>query len=159
MRTGRALAGNPGTRACRLGKPTQCVDSLELFDGVNPCAKWLAYLTYLAYLGDSACGLTLKLGQRFKSARARPGTPYWSWSSFLNFKVKRAVSYVNDFKVAAACEARKRGVRDVVCGHIRYAEARDLDGVRHCIGGDGVERLPVLIEHAALKPGRPKKAE
>ena len=60
MRTGRALAGNPGTRACRLGKPTQCVDSLELFDGVNPCAKWLAYL---AYLGDSACGLTRKLAQ------------------------------------------------------------------------------------------------
>lgn len=122
------------------------MDRLKLFDGVNQCAKWLAYL---AYLGDSACGLTLKIGHRFKSARARPCTPYWSWSSYLKFKVKRAVSYVNDFKVAVMREARKRGLRGVVCGHIRHAEACGIDGVLHCIGGDGVESLPVLIEHAA----------
>ena len=41
----------------------------DLFDGVIQCAKWLAYL------GDSAYGVTLKLNQWFNSVRARLGLP------------------------------------------------------------------------------------
>ena len=44
----------------------------DLFDGVIQCAKWLAYL------GDSAYGVTLKLNQGLNSIRARLGLPYWS---------------------------------------------------------------------------------
>ena len=114
----------------------------DLFDGVIQCAKWLAYL------GDSAYEVTLKLNSGFNRARARLGLPYWSLSKYLKLKVKRAVSYVSDFEVAVAREARKRGLHGVVCGHIHHAEMRDIDRVLYCNDGDWVESLTALVEHA-----------
>ena len=76
----------------------------DLFDGVIQCAKWLAYL------GDSAYEFTLRLNSQFNRLRARLGLPYWSLSKYLKLKVKRAVSYVSDFELAVAREARKRGL-------------------------------------------------
>ena len=112
------------------------------FDGVIQCARWLAYL------GDSAYELTLRINSRFNRLRARLGLPYWSLSKYLKHKVKRAVSYVSDFEVAVAREARKRGLQGVVCGHIHHAEMREIDGVLYCNDGDWVESLTALIEHA-----------
>jgi len=114
----------------------------DLFDGVVQCHRWLAYL------GDSAYTLALKLNQWLNSARARLGLPYWSLSRYLKLKVKRAVSYVTDFEVAVAREAHKRGVQGVVCGHIHHAEMREIDGVLYCNDGDWVESLTALVEHA-----------
>jgi UDP-2,3-diacylglucosamine pyrophosphatase LpxH len=114
----------------------------DLFDGVIQCAKWLAYV------GDVAYEFTLKVNRAFNSARARLGFPYWSLSRFLKLKVKRAVSYVSDFEVAVAREARSRGVHGVVCGHIHHAEIREIDGVLYCNDGDWVESLTALVEHA-----------
>ena len=106
----------------------------DLFDGVIQCAKWLAHV------GDSLYEFTLKLNRHLNSLRARMGLPYWSLSKYLKQKVKRAVSYVGDFEVAVAREARKRGVQGVVCGHIHHAEMRDIDGILYCNDGDWVER-------------------
>jgi UDP-2,3-diacylglucosamine pyrophosphatase LpxH len=112
------------------------------FDGVIQCAKWLAYV------GDSAYELTLRLNRHLNSLRARLGLPYWSLSRYLKGKVKRAVSYLGDFEAAVAREARSRGVHGVVCGHIHHAEMRDIDGVLYCNDGDWVESLTALVEHA-----------
>ncbi len=114
----------------------------DLFDGVIQCAKWLAYV------GDWAYELTLKLNSQLNRLRGRLGLPYWSLSKYLKLKVKRAVSYVSDFEVAVAREARKRGVQGVVCGHIHHAEMRMIDGVLYCNDGDWVESLSALVEHA-----------
>jgi UDP-2,3-diacylglucosamine pyrophosphatase LpxH len=114
----------------------------DLFDGVIQCAKWLAHV------GDCLYEFTLKLNRHLNSLRARMGLPYWSLSRFLKLKVKRAVSYVSDFEVAVAREARRRGVDGVVCGHIHHAEIRDIDGVLYCNDGDWVESLTALVEHA-----------
>ncbi len=111
------------------------------FDGVIQCAKWLAYL------GDQAYEFVLKVNRFLNVARARLGLPYWSLSRYLKFKVKRAVSYVNDFEVAVAREARRRGADGVVCGHIHHAEIRVVDGVLYCNDGDWVESLTALVEH------------
>jgi UDP-2,3-diacylglucosamine pyrophosphatase LpxH len=113
----------------------------DLFDGVIQCAKWLAYL------GDTAYELTLKLNRAFNRVRARLGLPYWSLSRYLKLKVKRAVSYVGDFEAAVAREARRRGAHGVVCGHIHHAEMRWIDGVLYCNDGDWVESLTALVEH------------
>jgi UDP-2,3-diacylglucosamine pyrophosphatase LpxH len=114
----------------------------DLFDGVIQCAKWLAHV------GDSLYEFTLRLNRYLNSLRARLGLPYWSLSKYLKLKVKRAVSYVSDFEVAVAREARKRGVHGVVCGHIHHAELRDIDGVLYANDGDWVESLTALVEHA-----------
>ena len=113
----------------------------DLFDGVIQCAKWLAYV------GDVAYETTLKVNRWFNVARARLGLPYWSLSRYLKLKVKRAVSYVGDFEVAIAREARKRGAHGVVCGHIHHAEIRNVDGILYCNDGDWVESLTALVEH------------
>ncbi|OGB05709.1 MAG: UDP-2,3-diacylglucosamine hydrolase [Burkholderiales bacterium RIFCSPHIGHO2_12_FULL_69_20] len=114
----------------------------DLFDGVIQCAKWLAYV------GDWAYEFTLRLNSQFNRLRARLGLPYWSLSKYLKLKVKRAVSYVSDFELAVAREARKRGLDGVVCGHIHHAEIREIDGVLYCNDGDWVESLTALVEHA-----------
>jgi UDP-2,3-diacylglucosamine pyrophosphatase LpxH len=114
----------------------------DLFDGVIQYAKWLAYL------GDTAYELALKLNRHLNSMRARLGLPYWSLSKYLKLKVKRAVSYIGDFEAAVAKEARRRGVHGVVCGHIHHAEMREIDGVLYANDGDWVESLTALVEHA-----------
>jgi UDP-2,3-diacylglucosamine pyrophosphatase LpxH len=114
----------------------------DLFDGVIQCAKWLAYL------GDTLYEFALRLNNHLNSLRARLGLPYWSLSKYLKHKVKRAVSYIGDFEVAVAREARKRGADGVVCGHIHHAEIREIDGVLYCNDGDWVESLTALVEHA-----------
>ncbi len=113
----------------------------DLFDGVIQCAKWLAYV------GDWAYELTLRVNRHFNSLRTRLGLPYWSLSKYLKLKVKRAVSYVGDFEAAVVREARGRGVQGVVCGHIHHAEMRVIDGLLYCNDGDWVESLTALVEH------------
>jgi UDP-2,3-diacylglucosamine pyrophosphatase LpxH len=111
------------------------------FDGVIQCAKWLAYL------GDNAYELTLRLNRHLNSLRARLGLPYWSLSQYLKHKVKSALNYVTDFERAVAAEARQRGYQGVVCGHIHRAEMRQIDGTLYCNDGDWVESLTALVEH------------
>lgn len=113
----------------------------DLFDGVIQCTKWLAYR------GDTAYGWTLHINRWFNAARARLGLPYWSLSQFLKLQVKRAVSYVGDFEMAVAMEARRRGLDGVVCGHIHYPSMRTIDGILYCNDGDWVESLTALVEH------------
>ena len=113
----------------------------DLFDGVVQHARWLAYL------GDTAYELALRLNSHFNSWRARLGLPYWSLSRYLKLKVKRAVSYIGSFEQAVAQEARRRGVDGVVCGHIHHAEIRTIDGVLYANDGDWVESLTALVEH------------
>jgi UDP-2,3-diacylglucosamine pyrophosphatase LpxH len=115
----------------------------DLFDAVVQNAKWLAYL------GDTAYILTLKLNQYFNHVRAKLGFPYWSLSQFLKHRVKNAVSYITKFEDALAHEARRRGFDGVVCGHIHKAEIRDIGGVLYCNDGDWVESLTALVETEA----------
>ena len=114
----------------------------DFFDGVVQCAKWLALV------GDWAYTLTLQLNVHFNRLRARLGLPYWSLSSYLKQRVKRAVSYISDFESALAREARIRGMDGVVCGHIHHAEMRDIDGILYANDGDWVESLTALCEHS-----------
>ncbi len=113
----------------------------DLFDGVVQHARWLAYL------GDTLYEWALRLNRHFNSLRARLGLPYWSLSSYLKLKVKRAVSFIGDFEHALAREARRRGLDGVVCGHIHHAEMRMIDGVLYANDGDWVESLTALVEH------------
>jgi UDP-2,3-diacylglucosamine pyrophosphatase LpxH len=113
----------------------------DYFDGVIQCAKWLAYL------GDNMYEFTLKLNRHLNHWRARWGLPYWSLSAYLKSKVKTALNYVTDFEVAVASEAKRRGHKGVVCGHIHRAEIRDIDGILYCNDGDWVESKTALVEH------------
>lgn len=112
----------------------------DRFDGVIQCAKWLAYL------GDQAYTVSLKLNQWFNWARRHAGLPYWSLSQYLKHRVKNAVSYITSFEDALAREAKARNFDGVVCGHIHQPEIREIDGVTYCNDGDWVESLSALVE-------------
>lgn len=132
----------------------------DRFDGVIQCAKWLAYL------GDQAYTVMLKVNQWFNWGRRHAGLPYWSLSQYLKQRVKNAVSYITSFEDALAREAKTRNFDGVVCGHIHQPEIREIDGVTYCNDGDWVESLSALVEtmdgelklvywHANAAPGLP----
>jgi UDP-2,3-diacylglucosamine pyrophosphatase LpxH len=111
------------------------------FDGVVRYARWLALL------GDYAYQAILKINQWLNRLRHRLGMPYWSVSAYLKLKVKNAVSFISDFELAIAREARMRGLDGAVCGHIHHATIRTIDGLTYYNDGDWVESCTALVEH------------
>jgi len=114
----------------------------DKFDGIVKYARWLAIL------GDQAYNLLLAVNHWYNLARRKLGYNYWSLSSYIKRRVKDAVSYIDDFEVALAEEARRRGVDGVVCGHIHKAEIREFGSILYCNDGDWVESCTALVEHA-----------
>lgn len=111
------------------------------FDTVVMCHRWLAFL------GDAAYGLLLRLNVGINAVRRRFDLPYWSLSKHAKHKVKNAVEFISRYEEAVAHEARSRGVDGVVCGHIHTAEYRDFDGIAYYNDGDWVEGCTALVEH------------
>lgn len=112
----------------------------DVFDGVVLYARWLAFL------GDQAYTLLLKANVIVNAVRRRLKLPYWSLSAHLKKRVKNAVQYVCRFEEAVAHEAVVRGIDGVVCGHIHYAEIREISGVTYYNDGDWVESCTALVE-------------
>ena len=113
----------------------------DKFDGIVKYARWLAIL------GDHAYTTILTVNHWFNLARRQFGLPYWSLSAWLKGRVKDAVRYIDDYEIAIAEEARRRGVDGVVCGHIHKAEIRQFGAVTYCNDGDWVESCTALVEH------------
>jgi UDP-2,3-diacylglucosamine pyrophosphatase LpxH len=113
----------------------------DQFDSIVRYARWLAHL------GDTAYNLTLAANHYVNVARRRLGYPYWSLSAYLKHRVKNAVEYIDRFADAVAAAARKHGTDGVVCGHIHFAEIRDIGGVLYCNDGDWVESCTALVEN------------
>ena len=105
------------------------------------------YARWIAVLGDISYELALGLNTVFNRIRRRLGQPYWSLSAYLKHKVKNAVKFVDDYELAVANEALRRGADGVVCGHIHHAEIRQVGRVIYCNDGDWVESCSALVEH------------
>lgn len=113
----------------------------DLYDGITRYHKWVSHF------GDLAYTVLIQANRYFNSIRKMFGAPYWSLSAYLKKKVKRAAEFINSFEDAVSHEAHKRGVDGVVCGHIHFAEIKDLNGVTYYNDGDWVESCTALVEH------------
>jgi UDP-2,3-diacylglucosamine pyrophosphatase LpxH len=113
----------------------------DAFDFVIRHAKWLAHL------GDAAYDFAIFLNRIATGIRRRMGLPYWSLSAWAKHKVKNAVNVISDFENALVQEAKRQEVQGVICGHIHYAESRELDGIHYLNSGDWVESLTAVVEH------------
>ena len=111
------------------------------FDTVMLAHRWLAFV------GDAAYHLMMKLNGWVASVRKRLGLPYWSISKAAKHKVKNAVEFISKYEEVVARAAGERGVDGVVCGHIHTAEFRDIEGVEYWNDGDWVEGCNALVEH------------
>jgi UDP-2,3-diacylglucosamine pyrophosphatase LpxH len=112
----------------------------DKFDGVVQNAKWLAFL------GDKAYELSLRINTIYNFIRHKFGYPYWSLSAYLKHKVKNAVSFITLFEQTLADEAVRRGMDGVICGHIHKAEIRRIGDILYCNDGDWVESCTALVE-------------
>jgi UDP-2,3-diacylglucosamine pyrophosphatase LpxH len=139
MRFGEILIENEAVHELRDGRRLWVTHG-DLFDGVIQYAKWLAYL------GDTAYTVALKVNDHFNYLRHKMGMSYWSLSQYLKHRVKNAVSFITAFEEALTTEARRRGYDGVVCGHIHRPEIREIDGTLYCNDGDWVESLSALVE-------------
>jgi len=72
------------------------------FDGVVLYARWLAFL------GDHAYILLLKLNGLLNGIRKQFGLPYWSMSAEIKKRVKNAVQFISSFEQAVAHAAIER---------------------------------------------------
>ena len=111
------------------------------FDGVMRYARWLAYV------GDRAYYVALRLNHYINLLRMRLGKPYWSLSAYLKHKVKNAVQLISQFEHDISDIARKEGCDGVVCGHIHHAEMKQFGDVTYYNDGDWVESCTALVEH------------
>ena len=112
------------------------------FDGIVQHARWLAFA------GDWGYRLLLAANTGLNRALHRLGFGYWSLSAYVKVKVKNALQFIENYEIAVADEARRRGVDGVICGHIHKAEMRDIDGVAYINDGDWVESCTAVVEHA-----------
>ncbi len=110
------------------------------FDTVVLYARWLAFL------GDKAYGLLLRLNVVLNAVRRQFKLPYWSLSAYLKKRVKNAVQFIGAFEEAVAHAARDQGVAGVVCGHIHSAEIRQIGEITYYNDGDWVESCTALVE-------------
>jgi UDP-2,3-diacylglucosamine pyrophosphatase LpxH len=108
----------------------------------------VSYVKWLAFLGDWAYAAALVVNAGFNKIRRIFGFPYWSLSSYLKHKVKKAVNYVGDFEAALAREARLHDAEGVICGHIHFAAMREIEGVTYINCGDWVESATAVGETA-----------
>jgi UDP-2,3-diacylglucosamine pyrophosphatase LpxH len=111
------------------------------FDTVVMAHKWLAFL------GDAAYELLMKLNVVVNAVRRHFDLPYWSLSKHAKHKVKDAVAFISRFEEAVAHEAERLKVDGVVCGHIHTAEERPFGGITYYNDGDWVESCTALVEH------------
>lgn len=114
----------------------------DSFDSVVLYARWLAFL------GDKAYSVLLRLNVVLNAVRRRFKLPYWSLSAYLKKRVKNAVQFIGAYEEAVAHAARDSHVDGVVCGHIHSAEIRQIGDITYYNDGDWVESCTALVEAA-----------
>ncbi|MFZ1091603.1 MAG: UDP-2,3-diacylglucosamine diphosphatase [Xanthobacteraceae bacterium] len=113
----------------------------DMFDIVIRHARWLALL------GDKAYDFAIWINTYFNALRRALGFTYWSLSQWAKLKVKNAVNFIGAFESALAGEARRRGVKGVICGHIHHAVVRRQGSFSYINCGDWIESCTAVIEH------------
>ena len=113
----------------------------DVFDGMIRHARWLSIL------GAKAYHMLLILNRGINRARRFLGMPYWSFSAYMKLKTKRAVQVIADFENAMVRVAKANKADGVVCGHIHFAEIRNIESILYANSGDWIESCTGLVEH------------
>ena len=114
----------------------------DLFDQVTRHHRWVAVL------GDKAYDLLVSLNHRLSWVRRKLGMAgYWSLAGYAKRKVKTALNFIFDFEESALHHARERGLDGVICGHIHWAQMREIDGLSYVNCGDWVDSCTAIVEH------------
>lgn len=111
------------------------------FDGMIRHARWLSVL------GSKAYRALLISNRGLNRARRILGMPYWSLSAYMKHRTKRAVQAIADFETAMVKVAKSKHADGVVCGHVHFAEIREIESILYANSGDWIESCTGLVEH------------
>jgi len=112
----------------------------DKYDSVIQTQKWLAYL------GDWSYETLVVFNRHFNRVRQKLGMGYWSLSSYIKQRVKRAVSFITAYEEAVVKDCEKSGYSGVICGHIHHPEVREIGGIQYLNCGDWVESCTAIVE-------------
>lgn len=112
------------------------------FDQVTRYHRWVAILGDVSY--NFLVSLNTGLSWLRRTLR-RPG--YWSLAGYAKRKVKTAVNFIFDFEDSVLHHVRERGFDGVICGHIHWAEIKEIDGLTYANCGDWVDSCTAIVEH------------
>ncbi len=121
----------------------------DVFDAVIKHSKWLARVGAVSYDG------LIVLNAAINHLRGTFGYGKVSLSKRIKNNVKSAVSFINQFEIAAATLALTKGYDTIVCGHIHQpadhlVDVPDLGQIRYLNSGDWVENLTALEYDAGV---------
>lgn len=112
----------------------------DMFDDVVKSIHWLEHV------GSHLYELAMALSRAYNKIRRRFGYSYWSFAAFIKYKFANAVKYIRSYEMAAALEARRRGVDGIVCGHIHHPNIVRSADVTYINTGDWVEHCTAVTE-------------
>src|SRR5690606_25909204 len=90
-------------------------------------------------VGETSYDLLLFLNRWSNRLRSLRGLPYWSLAYYVKNRVANARQAIRAVEETAACEARRRGLDGIICGHIHQPEIRMIDDILFCNDGDWIE--------------------
>ena len=113
----------------------------DQFDVVIEHAKWLSHLGSWAY--DVSIVLNVYINYFKKLFNLKP----WSISSWLKYKVKKAVNFIGNYENTLSDYAKSNKCDGIICGHIHHPNMRDISGISYLNCGDWVETCSAIVEH------------
>lgn len=103
--------------------------------------------SWLVWVGDHAQQLLCLLNRAVNRIRRGLDLPYWPLSTLAKRRIGAAINYIRGYEGRVAEAARADGYDGHICGHIHFANLREIDGVRYLNDGDWVEHCTALVEH------------
>lgn len=114
----------------------------DIFDQVTRHHRWVAVL------GDAAYNQLVRINLWLSWVRRKLGcSGYWSLAGYAKRRIKTALNFIFDFEDSAIHHARERGLDGVICGHIHWAQIRDIGGLTYVNCGDWVDSCTAIVEH------------
>jgi UDP-2,3-diacylglucosamine pyrophosphatase LpxH len=113
----------------------------DQFDLVTTNAKWLVHIGSWAY--DCMIELNTKLQWLYRTLDIKG----FSLSAWAKHSVKEAVNFIGDYEDVVSDYAAKKCVDGVICGHIHYANIKEMNGIQYMNTGDWVESCTAIVEH------------
>lgn len=112
------------------------------FDQITRHHRWVAIL------GDVMYNALVRVNALISFFRRRFGWHcYWSLAGYAKRRIKKAMQFIFDFEDAAVHSARQRGLDGIICGHIHWAQIREIDGLCYVNCGDWVDSCTAIVEH------------
>jgi UDP-2,3-diacylglucosamine pyrophosphatase LpxH len=101
---------------------------------------------FLYVLGDWAYEFSFKINKAYNWLRKIVGLQYWSLSQYLKYKVKNAITFINDFKILSLRKLDEVDCDSIMIGHIHTPAIEKIGEKTYYNTGDFCESCSFLYE-------------